>query len=73
MHSAYANVCSVRSTREEVVLLFGLSQTLSTAGAEVTVKLSDRIVISPLAAKRLAQALGVLVTEYERRFGSLEI
>ena len=39
---------------------------------ELTVKLSDRIIMSPFAAKRLAQLLDNVVRQYEGRFGSLD-
>ena len=54
MRSAYANVCNVNCTREEVVLLFGLNQAWSGAEEEVTVQIGERIILSPFAAKRLA-------------------
>ena len=72
MKSSYANVCNVASTREEVVLLFGTNQAWKGVEAEVRVQLSDRIIMSPFAAKRLAQLLGNVVQQYEARFGSLD-
>ncbi len=71
MKSSYANVCNVTSTREEVVLLFGMHQAWQSGQKEVTVQLTDRIVLNPFAAKRLVGLLGNLVTEYEKRFGPL--
>jgi hypothetical protein len=71
MKSSYANVCNVASTREEVVLLFGMHQAWQSGQKEVTVQLSDRIVVSPFAAKRLLALLANVVKEYETRFGSL--
>jgi len=73
MKSAYANVCNVTSTREEVVMLFGMNQAWNRGQKEVTIQLTDRIVISPYAAKRLSLLLGNVVTEYEKRFGTLNI
>ena len=73
MKSAYANVCNVTSTREEVVMLFGMNQAWNRGQKEVTIQLTDRIVVSPYAAKRLSMLLGNVVTEYEKRFGSLNI
>jgi hypothetical protein len=73
MKSSYANVCNVTSTREEVVLLFGMNQAWNRGQKEVTIQLTDRIVISPFAAKRLSMLLGNVVTEYEKRFGTLNI
>jgi len=73
MKSAYANVCNVSSTREEVVLLFGVNQAWNRGQKEVTIHLTDRIVVSPYAAKRLSLLLQGVVTEYEKRFGTLSI
>jgi len=49
MKSSYANVCNVTSTREEVVMLFGINQAWNRGQKEVTIQLTDRIVISPYA------------------------
>jgi len=73
MKTSYANVCNVASTREEVTLLFGTNQTWHSGQEEVAVHLSDRIILSPFAAKRLAMLLGNVVSEYEKRFGNLSI
>ena len=73
MKSAYANVCNVSSTREEVVMLFGVNQAWNRGQKEVTIQLTDRIIVSPFAAKRLSMLLGAVVKEYENRFGALNI
>ena len=73
MKSSYANVCNVTSTREEVVMLFGMNQAWNRGQKEVTIQLSDRIVVSPYAAKRLSMLLGNVVKEYEARFGPLNV
>ncbi len=73
MKTSYANVCNVSSSREEVTLLFGTNQTWHTGQQEFTVKLSDRIIISPFAAKRLLVLLQNVVGQYEQRFGQLDI
>jgi hypothetical protein len=54
MKSSYANACNVTSTREEFVMLFGINQAWYRGQEEVTIQLTDRIIISPYAAKRLA-------------------
>lgn len=72
LKTSYANVCNVSSTREEMTFLFGTNQTWQT-GQDVTVRLSDRVIMSPLAAKRLALLLSNVMEEYEKRFGKLEI
>ena len=73
MKSSYANVCNITSTREEVVLLFGMNQAWNRGQKEVTIQLTDRIVISPYAAKRMSMLLDNVVKEYEKRFGPLNI
>ena len=73
MKSAYANVCNVTSTREEVVMLFGVNQAWNRGQKEVTIQLTDRIIVSPFAAKRLATLLDGVVKEYEKRFGTLNV
>jgi hypothetical protein len=71
MKTSYANVMHVSSTREEFTVLFGTNVTLFTGQNEVTVKLSERIILSPYAAKRLSTLLNNVVNEYEKRFGQL--
>ncbi len=73
MGTSYANVCNVTGTREEVALLFGTNQTLYTGQKEVTVKVTDRIILSPFAAKRLQKLLENVLGQYESRFGQLNI
>jgi len=73
MRSSYANVVNASSTREEVTLLFGTNQTWHAGQKEFTVQLTDRIILSPFAAKRLVLLLGNVVNEYEKRFGTLDI
>ena len=73
MTSAYANVCKVTSKREEVVMLCGINQAWKRGQKEVTIQLTDRIVISPYAAKRLAILLDGVMKEYETHFGTLPV
>ena len=73
MTSTYANVCNAASTREEVTLLFGTNQTWHSGGKEVIVELSDRIILNPFAAKRLAGLLSAIIKQYEERFGAIDI
>ena len=73
MTNTYANVCNVSSTREEMTLLFGTNQTWHTGQNELTVQLTNRIIVNPYAAKRLSLLLNNVVQEYEKRFGALNI
>jgi hypothetical protein len=71
MHSSYANVCNVASTREEVVFLFGVNQAWQAGQAEIPIQLSNRVIMSPHVAKRLSVLLDNVLKEYESRFGAL--
>jgi len=51
MTSNYANVCNVSQHAEEMTLLFGTNQSWY-AGQELTVQLTNRIIMNPMAAKR---------------------
>ncbi len=73
MQSAYANVCNVASTREEVVLLFGINQAWHSGQQEIPIQLSSRIIVSPHVAKRLSILLDNVLKEYESRFGALPV
>jgi hypothetical protein len=71
LKSSYANVCNVSTTREEVVLVFGINQAWERGQNEIHVQLTDRLILSPFAAKRLAGLLTNVITDYEKRFGTL--
>lgn len=74
MSSSFANVVNCASTREEVTLFFGTNQTWNVTDAtEVKVQLSNRIILTPYAAKRLWVLMGGLLQEYEKRFGELHL
>lgn len=73
MRTSYANVCNVLGTREEIMLLFGANQSWHSGQKEVTVALSERIVLNPYAAKRLNQLLTQGLKEYETRYGELKL
>ena len=66
MQSTYANACNVISTREEIVLFFGLNQGLR-GGEAITVDLSERVILNPYAAKRLNLLLTNVLREHEAR------
>jgi hypothetical protein len=74
MVTTFANVVNVLVTREELTLLFGMNQTWNTAQAkELTVQLSNRIVLTPYAAKRLLTLLTARMRDYEARLGPLTL
>jgi hypothetical protein len=72
LKSSYCNVCNATSTREEVVLNFGINHTWDRDQADVSVKLQHRIIISPHAAKRFQNLMTKLITEHEARYGKLD-
>ena len=72
LQSSYANVCNVSSTREEVVLAFGTNNVWEMGQANMQVQLTNRIVLNPYAAKRVAAVLNRVVDEYESKFGTLK-
>ena len=71
LRTTYANVCNVATTREEVMVLFGTNQAWMDTTDEVTVTLSDRILLNPHAAKRLLTMLTKTLDDYERTHGTL--
>ena len=71
--SSYCNVTTVNSTREEVVLSFGINQDWDRASPELQVALLKRIVLSPHGAKRFQQRLSHVIGEYEKRHGELQV
>ncbi len=71
MHSSYANVCNISFTREEVLLLFGMSEAWQSGQQEVSVQLTERVILSPFAAKRMNVLLSAILQQYEQRFGPL--
>ena len=73
MRSVYANATNVAGGQEEIVLLFGMNQSWQAGQKEIKIQLSDRIVLSPFAAKRLAILLNNVLKDYEKRYGELEV
>jgi len=71
MKHSYANVCNLLTSREEVVLLFGTNQAPHSGQKEIAVELTDRVIMSPYAAKRLSVLLDSVLKEYESRYGAL--
>ncbi len=72
LKSTYCNVCNGSSTREEVVINFGVNDSWDMNRTRIEVDLEHRIVMSPHAAKRLADMMNRLIAEHEQRYGKLE-
>ncbi len=74
MRSTYANVVNASSTREEVTVFFGSNLNWNPAEAtKFHVRLTDRIILNPHAAKWPWRLLGTILNQYENRFGKLEV
>jgi hypothetical protein len=74
MVTSFANVVNIQSTREQVDLFFGTNQTWNAANEKtLTIELSNRIILSPFAAKRLSVVLNNILREYEERYGRLAV
>jgi hypothetical protein len=73
MQTTYANVANVSSTREEFTILFGINKTWNPEQRELTVDISDRVILNPYAAKRLSLLLRNIVRQHESRFGEIQL
>lgn len=65
---SYANFFLVSTGIEEFVFSFGVR-----SGDSNTVKLKDRVIVSPRNFKRIASAVGQALHLYEERFGAIDI
>ncbi len=73
MVTSFANVVNIQSTLEQVDLFFGTNQTWNiTNDKSVRVELTNRVILTPYAAKRMWRVLGGVLKEYEARHGALE-
>ena len=73
LKSTYCNMCNANTTREEVVLNFGVNQNWDRGqAANLEVALEHRSILSPFAAKRLSDMLVKLIGEYAGRYGELK-
>lgn len=73
MRNTYSNVVNVAATREEISLLFGTNTAWQAGTEKVRVQLSDRMVLTPFAAKRLLALLGNAIQTYESQNGEINI
>jgi hypothetical protein len=73
MRSTYANVCNVSSTQEEVNVIFGTNKSWQSGQGELTLEITDRLILSPFTAKRLSMLLNNVLKEYESRYGEVKI
>jgi hypothetical protein len=72
LKSSYCNVCNGSSTREEVVINFGVNESWDMGHEKLLVMLQHRVVMSPYAAKRLRDMMNRLIEEHETKYGKLD-
>lgn len=74
MATNFANVVNIQGTREQVEIFFGTNRTWNPGtDGPLTVELTNRMILTPLAAKRLLGILGNVLREHERRYGVLKV
>ncbi len=77
MKTSYANAFQTHSTPEEILLSFGINQTLPSkeegVSADISLQLTDRIIMNHYTAKRLTLSLLQSIKEHEERFGVIEL
>lgn len=73
--STYANIATATATREEFFLLFDIHQNWKgmPVDGQLDVKLTQRVVLNPCAAKHLTKLLERSIAVYEERFGTIQI
>lgn len=72
LKSSHVNFANANSPQEEVVPNFGMNNNWDRSANEVEIELTHRIVMSPFAARRLAELMNKLVTQYESRYGKMK-
>ena len=76
MESIYANIGTATANREEFFLLFGTHKNWRGTQPEngaIDVNLSQRMVMSPFAAKRMSVILNQAIEVYENQYGKIDI
>lgn len=74
LRTTYTNAYRIHTAPEEVVidLGFNMANPNQQGGqAQLLFKVTDRVVMSYVNAKRLAMSLGQLIKRYEQQFGEL--
>ena len=69
--AAYSNFCRVQSTPEELILDLGLNTT-PFANGDITVPVTQRIIMNHITAKRMLGLLSQTLQRHEQAFGVVE-
>jgi hypothetical protein len=77
LRTSYANAFRTNATAEEVLLDFGLNllgaPSKEGGQPDIIFQVNERLVLNYFQAKRLALALGQIVSRHEEQFGVLEL
>jgi hypothetical protein len=73
LKTSYANVVGIAANINEVYLTFGVNTDPYNPNPTEAVKLNDRVVMTPDAAKRLCLNLNATLAAFEQRFGVIEL
>src|SRR3954463_7500938 len=76
MKTVYANAYRIPTAEQEAVVDFGFNMPNPNAQGgqqQVLLKVTDRVVISYVTAKRLALSLQQLVKRFEQQFGEIPV
>lgn len=73
LSTSYANVVGIAANINEVYLTFGLNTDPYNPAPTEAVKLDNRVIMTPDAAKRLCLNLNATLAAYEQRFGVIEL
>ena len=73
--SVYSNVSrvGVGPQAEEIIVDFGVMQQDAARPEQLSMEISNRVFLSPFAAKKLALTLSQAVQRYEQQFGPIEL
>lgn len=72
--TTFANVVNIQGTREQIEFFLGTNRSWATdKDGAVKVDLTNRIIMTPYAAKRLHMILTGVLREYEGRHGVLKV
>ncbi|CTQ56504.1 hypothetical protein LP7551_05064 [Roseibium album] len=74
MQTSFADVVNIQGTKEQVELFFGTNRSWNvSSNGPVQVDLTNRMILTPHAAKRMSKILVGVLREYEARHGILKV
>lgn len=73
LKAAYANVCRIAQTPNEVIIDFGMNPNFFGQILDEPLKLDQRVILSHDAAKRLCLHLTATIQNFEAKYGPIEL